>query len=104
MNGKELTELATPRGEVLSKSGGCAINIIGFAKGSEHYVFLCDESSRNETLKAICRCTLNDDLNITGADAWLLSQRIMRLYEQDKTTLPDKIGPWDFQRKRYVSW
>lgn len=103
MNGKELAELATPRGEVLSKSGGCAINILGFTKGSEHYVFLCDESSCHETLKAIGRCALNDDTNITASDAWLLTQRVMELHKQYET-LADQLRPWDFQRKRHVTW
>ena len=52
------------------------INVLALVKGSERYIFLYDESSRNEALRALGRYASNPELSFSWYDAAVLSQRI----------------------------
>jgi len=52
------------------------INVLALVKGSERYVFLYDDESRAETLRALGRFASNPDLSFTWYDAAVLSQKI----------------------------
>lgn len=52
------------------------INVIALVKGSERYVFLYDDESREETLKALGRYAANPDLSFSWYDASVLGQKV----------------------------
>jgi hypothetical protein len=52
------------------------INVIALVKGEERYVFLYDDDSRDEALRAIARHAANPDLNFSWYDAAVLGQKV----------------------------
>ncbi len=52
------------------------INVVALVKGAERYVFLYDDESRAETLRALGRFASNPELSFTWYDAAVLSQKI----------------------------
>jgi len=52
------------------------INVIALVKGEERYVFLYDDDSRDEAIRAIARHAANPDLNFTWYDASVLGQKV----------------------------
>lgn len=52
------------------------INVLALVKGNERYVFLYDDGSRAEALRALGRFASNPELNFTWYDAAILSQKI----------------------------
>ncbi len=52
------------------------INVLALVKGSERYIFLYDDTSRNETLRVLGRYASNPELSFSWYDAAVLSQRI----------------------------
>ena len=52
------------------------INVLALVKGAERYVFLYDDSSRAETLRALGRYASNPELSFSWYDAAVLSQKI----------------------------
>ena len=52
------------------------INVLALVKGTERYVFLYDDTSRAETLRALGRFASNPELSFTWYDATVLSQKI----------------------------
>ena len=52
------------------------INVIALVKGEERYVFLYDDDSRDEALRAISRHAANPDLNFSWYDAAVLGQKV----------------------------
>ena len=62
------------------------INVLALVKGAERYVFLYDDASRSETLRALGRYASNPDLSFTWYDAAVLSQKIRQETQKHKTT------------------
>jgi hypothetical protein len=60
------------------------INVLALVKGAERYVFLYDDASRAETLRALGRYASNPDLSFTWYDAAVLSQRIRQGLPEQK--------------------
>ncbi len=52
------------------------VNVVALVKGTERYVFLYDDESRAETLRALGRYASNPELSFTWADAARLSQKM----------------------------
>lgn len=52
------------------------INVIALVKGEERYVFLYDDDSREEALRAIGRHAANPELSFSWYDAAVLGQKI----------------------------
>ena len=52
------------------------INVIALVKGSERYVFLYDDESREETLKTLGRFAANPALSFNWYDASVLGQKV----------------------------
>jgi hypothetical protein len=52
------------------------INVLALVKGEERYVFLFDDASRAETLRALGRYASNPELSFSWYDAAVLSQKI----------------------------
>ena len=52
------------------------VNVVALVKGSERYVFLYDDFSRDEMLKALGRFADEDELSFTWYDAAVLSQKV----------------------------
>ena len=52
------------------------INVIALVKGGERYVFLYDDESRDETIRALARYASNPDLSFSWYDAAMLGQKV----------------------------
>ena len=52
------------------------VNVIALVKGNERYVFLYDDDSRDEAIRALGRHAANPDLNFSWYDAAVLSQKV----------------------------
>jgi len=52
------------------------VNVVALVKGPERYVFLYDDFSRDEMLKALGRFADEDKLSFTWYDAAVLSQKV----------------------------
>jgi hypothetical protein len=52
------------------------INVLALVKGAERYVFLFDDASRAETLRALGRYASNPELSFSWYDAAVLSQKV----------------------------
>lgn len=52
------------------------INVIALVKGGERYVFLYDDESHEEALRAIARHAANPDLNFSWYDAAVLGDKV----------------------------
>ena len=52
------------------------VNVVALVKVSERYVFLYDDFSRDEMLKALGRFADEDELSFTWYDAAVLSQKV----------------------------
>jgi hypothetical protein len=52
------------------------INVIALVKGEERYVFLFDDDSREETLRALARHAANPELSFSWYDAAVLADKI----------------------------
>ena len=61
------------------------INVLALVKGAERYVFLYDDASRAETLRVLGRYASNPDLSFTWYDAAVLSQKVRRLRDEQRT-------------------
>ena len=64
------------------------INVLALVKGNERYVFLYNDDSRVETLRALGRFASNPDLSFSWYDAAVLSQKIRQEAPQQPTTRP----------------
>ena len=62
------------------------INVLALVKGPERYVFLYDDESRAETLRALGRFASNPDLSFTWSDAAVLSQKIRQESQKHAVT------------------
>ncbi|HEV2969375.1 MAG TPA: hypothetical protein VGY55_05235 [Pirellulales bacterium] len=60
------------------------INVLALVKGAERYVFLYDDASRAETLRALGRYASNPELSFTWYDAAVLSQKIRQGLPEQK--------------------
>jgi hypothetical protein len=54
------------------------INVIALVKGGERYVFLYDDDSREETLKALGRFAADPELSFSWYDASVLGDKVRR--------------------------
>ena len=61
------------------------INVLALVKGQERYVFLYDDESRAETLRILGRYASNPELSFTWYDAAVLSQKVRRLRDEQRT-------------------
>ena len=61
------------------------INVIALVKGSERYVFLFDDESREETLKALARHAANPELSFSWYDASVLGQKVRQTRPRNRT-------------------
>jgi len=52
------------------------INVIALVKGGERYVFLYDDESREETIRALARHAANPELSFSWYDAAMLAQKV----------------------------
>ena len=52
------------------------VNVIALVKGTERYVFLYDDDSRDEAIRAIGRHAANPELNFSWYDAAILGQKV----------------------------
>jgi hypothetical protein len=52
------------------------INVIALVKGGEHYVFLYDDESREETIRALARHASNPELSFSWYDAAMLAHKV----------------------------
>jgi hypothetical protein len=52
------------------------INVIALVKGGERYVFLYDDDSHEDAIKAIARHAANPDLNFSWYDAAVLGEKV----------------------------
>jgi hypothetical protein len=52
------------------------INVIALVKGGERYVFLYDDDSHDEALRALARHAANPDLSFSWYDAAVLGQKV----------------------------
>ncbi|MFM7183248.1 MAG: hypothetical protein ACKO4Z_00550 [Planctomycetota bacterium] len=52
------------------------INVIALVKGSERYVFLYDDDSRDQVLETIAKHAANPDLSFSWYDAAVLGQKV----------------------------
>ncbi len=64
------------------------INVLALVKGKERYIFLFDDASRAEALRALGRYASNPDLSFTWYDAAVLSQKIRQTSRQPELTRP----------------
>ncbi len=65
----------------MSKQG---TNIMALAKGVERYVFLYDDSRRDDALRMLGRFAANPDLAFTWYDAAVLSQKIREQAQRER--------------------
>jgi len=54
------------------------INVLALVKGDERYIFLYDDVSRANTLRALGSCASNPELSFTWYDAAVLSQKVRK--------------------------
>lgn len=54
------------------------INVIALVKGGERYVFLYDDDSREETLRALGRFAADPELSFSWYDASVLGDKVRR--------------------------
>lgn len=52
------------------------VNVLALVKGGERYLFLYDDQSRAEVLRAFGRFASNEDLSFSWYDAAVLSQKV----------------------------
>ena len=52
------------------------INVIALGKGGERYVFLYDDESHEDALRAIARHAANPELNFSWYDAAVLGDKV----------------------------
>ena len=52
------------------------VNVIALVKGEERYVFLYDDDSRDEAIRALARSAANPDLSFSWYDAAVLGQKV----------------------------
>jgi len=52
------------------------INVIALVKGGERYVFLYDDESHEDALRAIARHAANPELNFSWYDAAVLGDKV----------------------------
>lgn len=62
------------------------INVIALVKGSERYVFLYDDESREETLKTLGRYAANPELSFSWYDASVLGQKVRQAGQRGRRT------------------
>jgi len=77
VNGDPLSDILMPSRD---------INVIALVKGEERYVFLYDDDSRDEAIRAIGRHAANPELNFTWYDAAVLAQKV-----RQNTPKPQRI-------------
>ena len=52
------------------------INVLALVKGEERFIFLFDDTNRDETLRQLARFAANPDLDFSWYDAAMLSRKI----------------------------
>lgn len=52
------------------------VNVIALVKGDQRYMFLFDDSNRDETLRTLARFAANPELDFSWYDAAMLSRKI----------------------------
>lgn len=52
------------------------VNLLALVKGGERYVFIYEDSSRDETLRTLGRFASDPDLSFTWYDAAILNQKM----------------------------
>jgi hypothetical protein len=61
------------------------MNVLALVKGTERYVFLYDDESHRALLQAMGRYAADADLSFTWYDAAVLSQKVRRLRDEQRT-------------------
>lgn len=59
------------------------INVVAIVKGSERYVFLYDDASREQTLRTLGRYASDPELSFTWYDAAIASREIRAAAQQN---------------------
>lgn len=52
------------------------INVLALVKGEERFLFLFDDTNRDETLRTLARFAANPELDFSWYDAAMLSRKI----------------------------
>ena len=52
------------------------VSVLALVKGNERYVFLFDDSQRDEVLRTLGRFASNPDLSFTWYDCAILAQKV----------------------------
>lgn len=61
------------------------MNVLALVKGTERYVFLYDDESQRALLQTMGRYAADADLSFTWYDAAVLSQKVRRLRDEQRT-------------------
>jgi hypothetical protein len=61
------------------------MNVLALVKGTERYVFLYDDESHRALLQTMGRFASDADLSFTWYDAAVLSQKVRRLRDEQRT-------------------
>jgi hypothetical protein len=61
------------------------MNVLALVKGTERYVFLYDDESHRALLQTMGRFAADADLSFTWYDAAVLSQKVRRLRDEQRT-------------------
>jgi hypothetical protein len=63
------------------------INVLALVKGEDRFIFLFDDSNRDETLRQLARFAADPELNFSWYDAAMLSRKI-----RDAVPLEDDVA------------
>ena len=77
------------------------INVLALVKGEERFIFLFDDSNRDETLRQLARFAADPELDFSWYDAAMLSRKIRDAVPTDDDLLAgeefDSLSMEDFQ-------
>ncbi len=62
-----------------------SMNVLALVKESERYVFLYDDESSDALLQSLGKYASDKELSFTWYDAAVLSQKVRKLREQDRS-------------------
>ncbi len=61
------------------------INVLALVKGEEKYIFLFNDANRKKTLRQLGRFASNPELSFTWYDAAVMSQKVRKLTEIERS-------------------
>lgn len=67
------------------------VNVLALVKDKERYIFLYDDTQRQETLRVLGRFASNDELSFTWYDAAVLSQKVRKLKIAEMIIKPSRF-------------